>query len=256
MAKQVAAKQRFRRGIYLLPSLFTTGNLFFGYASVIATVQGDYRRAALFIGISFVLDGVDGRLARVTKSQTDFGSIYDSLADLVAFGIAPAVLVFSWSLWHFDRIGWLIGFLFVICAAARLARFTVQPSSAGRSFFSGLPAPAAAGLLAALTFFSPDRIVTLDAARALLAAVVVTAVLMISTVRYRSLKEVEFRRRQPYTLVALIGLAIVLIALDPPMVLLLLATGYVISGPVERLIVRLRHRGVRERPNPSPSRRV
>lgn len=243
---------RLRRGIYLLPSLLTTGNLFFGFYSIIASLRGDYRAAALAIGIAMLLDGLDGRVARLTDSQTDFGTAFDSLADVITFALAPAVLVFSWGLWDLRRFGWLAAFFFVTCGATRLARFTVQTSTADRRYFAGLPTPPAAGLLAALAFFSPARLHVQTLSWALLVLVVLVALLMISKVRYRSFKNIDLRQRQPYTLVALMALVILLIAADPQWVLLLTATLYVASGPTERLIGQWQQRRRRDAERAEP----
>ena len=238
--KTKPTQRQLRRGSYLLPTLFTTGNLFFGFFSLVATLRGDFRSAALAIGISLLLDGLDGRIARMTNTQTDFGNAFDSLADVIAFGLSPALLAFGWGLWNLGRVGWLASFFFVVCAAARLARFTVQSGTTDRRYFAGLPTPPAAGLLASLSFFHPARIETIFSAWLLVALLSIVALLMISKIRYLSFKEVGLQHRQPYTLVALLGFAITMIAFDPPFVLLLIASAYVASGPAEWTIRRLR----------------
>lgn len=241
-----------RKGIYLLPSLLTTGNLFAGYYSVVATLHGDFRAAAVALGIAFVLDGLDGRLARLTNTQSDFGQAYDSLADVIAFGAAPAVLALSWGLWDLGRLGWLASFFYLVCAAMRLARFSLHLSG-DRRFFVGYPSPASAGLLAALAFYSPERVQSLLAARLLLVVVLLTAGLMISRFRYRSFKDVNLRRRQPAIVVVLLATVIALIALDPENVLLLLSVAYILSGPAEKLWHRLMSREADGRPEPHES---
>ena len=241
-----AARKKFRKGIFLLPSVFTVGNLFCGYYSIVSTLHGDYAEAALAIGIAIVLDGLDGRIARLTNSQTDFGSAFDSIADVLTFGMAPAALVFSWGLWDLGRIGWMTSFIFLTCAATRLARFTVQASQHDRRFFVGLAAPPAAGLLAALAFYSPTRIAAPSVTYFVLALVGVLSFLMISKLRYRSFKDIDLRRPQRYSLVALLAIIIWLIALDPHTVLLLLAATYAASGPADRLWQQLRRRRVSE----------
>ena len=241
-----AARQRFQRGIFLLPSLFTLGNLFCGYYSIVSTLHGDYWSAALVIGIAIVLDGLDGRIARLTNSQTAFGSAFDSIADVLTFGMAPAALVFSWGLWDLGRIGWVTSFFFLTCAATRLARFTVQASQHDRRFFAGMPAPPAAGMLAALAFYSPARISTPGVTYFTLVLVAALSLLMISKLRYRSFKDVDLRRPQRYSMVALLAVIVWLIALEPQTVLLLLSATYTASGPVERLWQQLRRRRVHE----------
>ena len=232
-----------RRGIYVLPSLLTTGNLFAGYYSIVSTLHGEYRAAALAIGIAFVIDGLDGRIARLTRTQSEFGKAYDSIADVVTFGAAPAALALSWGLWDLGRVGWLASFFYLACAAMRLARFSIHSGSVDRRFFVGLPSPASAGLLAALSFYWPHKLVAMAAARVFLLLVLATAALMVSPVRYRSFKEFDLRRRQPYTVVLLLAMVIALIALDPEHVLLLLALTYALSGPAERAWLRARRRG-------------
>lgn len=235
-----------RKGIYLLPSLLTTGNLFAGYYSVVAALHGEYRAAAMALGVAFVLDGLDGRLARLTNTQSDFGQAYDSLADVIAFGAAPAVLVLSWGLWDLGRVGWLASFFYLVCAAMRLARFSLH-AGVDRRYFIGYPSPASAGLLAALAFYFPARVESMLGARALLAVVLACAVLMISRFRYRSFKDVNLRRRQPAIVVVLLATVIALIALDPENVLLLLSIGYILSGPTEKLWHRIARREAESR---------
>lgn len=235
-------REQFQRGIYLLPSTFTVGNLFCGYYSLVATLQGKYEAAAVAVGIAIVLDGLDGRIARMTDSQTAFGSAFDSIADVLTFGLAPAALIFSWGLWDLGRVGWMTSFFFLACSATRLARFTVQAAHHDRRYFVGMPAPPAAGLLVALPFYAPVRLGSPTVTYVILALVVVLSFLMISKVRYRTFKDVDLRRRQRYTLVTLIALVLWLIASAPQTVLLLLAATYAVSGPAERLWWQLRRR--------------
>jgi CDP-diacylglycerol--serine O-phosphatidyltransferase len=229
-----------RRGIYVLPSLLTTGNLFAGYFSIVSAVHGEYREAAIALFIAFILDGLDGRIARLTNTQSEFGKIYDSLADVLTFGAAPAVLLLSWGLWDLGRIGWLTSFFFLVCAAVRLARFSAQDTSPDRRFFVGLPTPAAAGLFASVAFYYPVQLQDLNPRRLLIFAVILTSLAMVSQVRYRSFKDIDLRRRQPYRIIIVLATIILLIALDPERVLLLMTTGYALSGPAERLVGRLR----------------
>jgi len=233
-------RQRLRRGIYVLPSLLTTGNLFAGYYSIVSALHGEFRAAAIALGIAFVLDGLDGRIARMTNTQSEFGKVYDSLADLLSWGAAPAVLLLSWGLWDLGRVGWLTSFFFLVCTAIRLARFGVNDGTTDHRFFVGLPSPAAACLFAALAFYNPEAIGSLTLSRVLLGGVVVVALLMVSKIRYRSFKDFDLRRRQPYTVIVILAVVIYLIALDPERVLLMIAGGYVISGPIERLVARAR----------------
>jgi len=240
MIRKPKATQQLKRGIPLLPSLFTTGNLFCGYYSVIATLQGKYAPAALAIGIAMVADGLDGRIARMTNSQSAFGEAFDSITDVLTFGMAPAALTFSWALSDLERIGWITAFFFLACSATRLARFTVQASSHDRRYFAGLPAPPAAATLAAMAFYSPAQVSNEVVSYGVVAMVVMLALLMISKVRYRSFKNVDLRARRPYPLIALLAIAFALVANAPQTVLLLMAAVYVASGPAERLLLQLR----------------
>lgn len=231
--------RRLRRGIYLLPSLLTTGNLFAGYYSIVATLHGDFRAAAIAIGIAFVLDGLDGRIARLTNTQSEFGQAYDSLADVIAFGAAPGVLALSWGLWELGRVGWAVSFIYVACAAVRLSRFNVHASS-DRRYFVGYPSPAAAGLVASFAFYWPTRLDSIIGPRLFLMVVVAGGLLMVSHFRYRSFKDIELRRPQPTIVIVLVAMLIALIALDPENVLLLISIVYLASGPAERLWSRSR----------------
>lgn len=245
MSDRRSRRKRLRRGIYILPSLLTTGNLFAGYFAIVATLQGEYRSAAIALGIAFVIDGLDGRIARMTRTQSEFGEVYDSVADVVSFGAAPAVLALSWGLWDLGRIGWIASFFYLTCAAIRLARFSVQAGTSDHRFFVGLPSPASAGLLASLALYWPDRPGSLLSARLLLGVVLLASALMVSKVRYRSFKNFDLRQRQPYTVIVLLAMFIALVALDPEHVLLLLSVGYALSGPAERVATRLWRRGAR-----------
>ncbi len=232
-------RRRFRRGVFMLPSLLTTGTLFAGYYSIVASLQGEYRSAAIAIGAAFIIDGLDGRIARLTNSQTDFGKAYDSLADVIAFGAAPAVLMLSWGLWNLGRVGWLASFFFLVCVALRLGRFGVEGD---RPFFVGLPSPAAASLVGAGAFYWPARVESLLMVRVLLACLLLVSLLMVSRLRYRSFKYFDLRRRRPHIVIVLLASVIVLIVLDPENVLLLTATTYALSGPVDKALSRIARR--------------
>jgi CDP-diacylglycerol--serine O-phosphatidyltransferase len=144
--------ERFRRGIFLVPSMFTLANLFCGYACVVYATRGDFETGGLLIGIAMIIDMLDGLIARLTNSQSAFGAELDSLADVVSFGLAPAILAFTWGLWPLGRLGWAAGFIYVTAAALRLARFNIQSSSADKKYFAGMPSPAAAGVIASSSF--------------------------------------------------------------------------------------------------------
>ena len=220
-----------RRGIYLLATLFTVGNMFCGYSSVVLSSIGRLETAALMIVLAAVLDGLDGRIARLTGSTSAFGIEFDSLADIVSFGVAPAMLAFHWSLGP-GRIGWSLAFLFVVAVAMRLARFNIQTSAADKRFFIGLPAPMAGCVLASLVFTFPELPQSRWMAIALAGLVLCIAFLMISRVRYRSFRELDLRNRRSYIFVLPIAAILVAIVMRPKIVLPVLCSVYLVSGPV------------------------
>jgi CDP-diacylglycerol--serine O-phosphatidyltransferase len=238
-----APKQRFRRGASILPSLFTTGNLFLGFWAIVKAFDGRYAEAAPLIGCAIVLDMLDGRIARLTGTASEFGGELDSLADAISFGVAPALMAYRWALDEVPRVGWLAAFLFVICGVLRLARFNVQRHAVDGRFFVGLPIPAAAGQIAAVVAFAPARAGERAEALLALALVVCLAFLMVSTLRYRSFKGLDLRKRRSYINVLGIALLFVLIAAHLEYSLLVLASLYTLSGPgayVAALIFRRR----------------
>lgn len=244
-------RRRFRRGVYLLPSLLTLGNLFCGYACIVySMLRSEFDTAAMYIGIAFVLDGLDGRIARMTGTTSEFGLEFDSLADVISFGVAPAVLAFSWGLQPLGRLGWAAGFMFASAAAMRLARFNIQTGSVDKRYFVGLPSPAAAAVPAATVFAYPAGLYDYRAALPALAMVLVPAVLMVSTLRFRSFKTIDLQSRRPYPVLILMAGAIWLIASHPRFVLVVLAYGYVVSAFVGLAMSRLRHRGDRAKGSP------
>src|SRR5262247_1694440 len=190
-------RRRFRRGVYILPSLFTLGNMFCGYACIVYAMRGEFETAAPFIGFAIVLDMLDGRIARLTGAESDFGLQFDSLADVISFGLAPAILSFTWGLQPLGRLGWAAGFLFVTGAAIRLARFNIQSASGGdKRYFVGMPSPAAAGIVASTVYVYPWGLQDYRAALPVLAIVAVPALLMVSTIRFRSFKTIDLKIRR------------------------------------------------------------
>jgi CDP-diacylglycerol--serine O-phosphatidyltransferase len=236
------ASRRFRRGVYLLPSLLTLGNLFCGYACIVYTMRGEYATAAPFIGIAFILDGLDGRIARMTGVEGPFGLQFDSLADMISFGLAPAILAYSWGLTPFGRWGWAAGFIFVTAAAMRLARFTIQASSADKRYFVGMPSPAAASVVAATIFAYPTGLRETSGAAPVMALVLVPAFLMVSTIRFRSFKSLDLQAPRSYTVLFVLALVIAAIFAQPAGALAILAYAYLASAFVELAINRLRRR--------------
>ena len=239
-------RPRFRRGVYLLPSLFTMGNMACGYACIVYAMRGDYETAAPFIGIAFLLDALDGRIARMTGAASDFGVEFDSLADVISFGVAPAILSYSWGLAPLGRLGLAAGFLFVATAAMRLARFNIQSAAGGdKRYFVGMPSPAAAAVPAATVYAYPWGLHDYSAALPALAMVIVPSVLMISTIRFRSFKNLDLQSRRPYTVLIFIAAGIVAIWSHPRGVLVVMAYAYLSSAFVGMAISRVRHRGAR-----------
>ena len=238
--RAVARRRRLRRGIYLLPSAFTMGNIFLGFWAIVLGLRGRFDVAALAVAGAAVLDGIDGRIARLTNTESDFGREFDSLADVITFGVTPALLAFLWGLQEFPRLGWLVPLFFVVCGATRLARFNVQTKVHDKRFFAGLPIPAAAGTVGSVLFFDPDRDWRTWMAVGLLVAMALIGFLMVSTIRYRSFKQLDLRRRRSYRLLLLFGVVLLLLAWKPHEALVVLAITYTASGPVEWAISRLR----------------
>ena len=235
--------ERFRRGVFLLPSLMTVGNLFCGYACVVYSTRGDFDTAAVLIGIAMVLDTLDGFLARLTNSSSAFGVELDSLADVVSFGLAPAILAFTWGLWSLGRLGWAAGFIYVTAAAMRLARFNIQTgSTADKRYFAGLPSPAAAGVIASTVYMYPWGLQDPRVALLGLPMVLVPGVLMVSTIRFRSIKAIDVGWRRSYIALFLGAIAIALVASQPRLALVVLSYSYIVWAVASFLVSRLRRR--------------
>lgn len=226
-------RRHLRRGIYLLPTLFTTGNLFCGFTSLVQSSQGQFTLAAMLIIGAGILDGLDGRIARLTNTSSEFGVQFDSLADIASFGIAPAFLIHQWGLVPLGRRGWLIAFLYVACAAMRLARFNIQRHVVDKRYFAGLASPAGAAVLTCTAFAFPDGPGPLWVSAVVAGMVAAAALLMVSRLRYRSFKDIDLKRPRSYLSVLLLALAGVLIGLaDPQYALLALSLAYALSGPL------------------------
>jgi len=234
--------RRPRRGVSVLPSLFTLANLFCGYACVVYAMRGEFATAAPLIGIAVVLDMLDGRIARMTGTASEFGVQFDSMADIVSFGMAPAILAFAWGLSSLGRLGWTAAFLFVTAAALRLARFNVQAGSTDKRYFIGMPSPAAAGIVAATVYAYPAGFSERHFAAPLVLLVVVPAALMVSTIRFRSFKSLDTNSRHPFRLLIFFALFIAALVTRPEEVLVLLAYTYLASPLIGALAARLRRR--------------
>jgi CDP-diacylglycerol--serine O-phosphatidyltransferase len=236
-------QQRFKRGVYLLPSVFTVANLFCGYGCVVYATQRDFDTAAVLIGIAMVLDTLDGFVARLTKTSSAFGVQLDSLADVVSFGLAPAILAFTWGLWPLKRLGWAAGFIYVTAAAMRLARFNIQTAAApDKRYFVGMPSPAAAGVIASTIYLFPDGPRDQQFALAGLAMVVVPALLMVSTIRFRSVKAIDVGWRRSYFALFLVAVLFALVASHPRLALVTMAYTYTVGALLMWAYARLRRR--------------
>lgn len=221
------------RGIYLLPNLFTTAALFAGFYAIVSGMRGEFEHAAIAIFVAMVLDGLDGRVARMTKTQTAFGAQYDSLSDLVSFGLAPALVSYNWGLSELGKAGWLAAFIFTATGALRLARFNIQIGHVDKRYFIGLPTPAAAAVVAGMVWMGNEFEFSGKRISAIVALITVAiGVLMVSRLRYYSFKEIDFKENVPF--VSIIGLVLVfsVIAWNPPIVLFAMFFIYAISGPI------------------------
>lgn len=229
-----------RKGIYLLPNALTTASLFSGFYAIVSAANGVFDNAAIAIFVSMILDGLDGRVARLTNTQSKFGEEYDSLADMVAFGVAPGLVAFFWSLNSLGQVGWAITFIYVAGAALRLARFNTQIGSVDKKFFVGLASPAAAACVAGLVWcfhaVEPASWLTL------MTIIVVggCGVLMVSNILYKSFKDLDMRGRVPFAAILLVVLVFVVVALDPATVLFTGFLAYALSGPILSLFRRSR----------------
>jgi CDP-diacylglycerol---serine O-phosphatidyltransferase len=239
-------KRALRRGMYIIPSFFTVSNIFCGFYSVSSAMRGNYELAGILIGIAMILDTLDGRIARLTHTASEFGVQLDSLADVITFGVAPAMLCYQWAFLNFerhiiDRAGWLACFLFVVCAASRLARFNVQTTVVhDKRYFIGMPTPAAAGMIASTVYCFPERINGEIPAIIALVMMLVLSFLMVSKVRYRTFKDINLREPRSYRITVVIALIIFFMALDLKRALISIATVYAISGLIEFLIGKRR----------------
>jgi CDP-diacylglycerol--serine O-phosphatidyltransferase len=247
--------ERFRRGVYLLPSMMTVSNLLCGYASIVYSTRGDFDTAAVLIGIGMVVDTLDGFFARLTHSQSAFGAELDSLADIVTFGVAPAILAFTWGLWPLGRFGWAAGFIYVTAAAMRLARFNIQGMAAtDRRYFAGLPSPAAASVTASTVFLYPWGVQDVRIAAVAVTMLLVPGFLMVSTIRFRSVKSIDVGWRRSPLAVLLGAVVIAAIAVHPRIALVVLSYAYVLAALIMFLYARLHRRpAVPPAPTPAPA---
>lgn len=236
------------RGVYLLPNLFTTGALFAGFYAIVAAINDQFEAAAIAVFFAMILDGVDGRVARLTHTESEFGVQYDSLSDMVSFGVAPALVMYEWALhdmanlgWAPAKLGWLVAFTYAACGALRLARFNTQTGSADKRFFIGLPSPSAAAVTMGLVWFGDD--LGVPGNNMLWVSLFITlaaGLLMVSNIRYRSFKDLDVRDRMPFVAALAVLAIFVLFSLDPPKVLFAVFFLYAMSGPVQAFLRRRR----------------
>jgi len=243
-----------RRGVYLLPNLLTTAALFAGFYAIVAAMNGKFEPASVAIFVAMVLDGLDGRVARMTNTQSDFGAEYDSLSDMVSFGLAPALVMYIWSLsslvdygWQWGKLGWLGAFIYVAAAALRLARFNTKASSTDKRYFQGLPSPAAAAVVIGMVWALFDQGVKgQDVAPFALLLTIITGLLMVSNISYYSFKDLDFKNKVPFIAVFAVVLVFVLASIDPPKVLFGCFLIYTLSGPIVSVMRRIRKRSQRQ----------
>jgi CDP-diacylglycerol--serine O-phosphatidyltransferase len=247
MGDEPVVTQKRRRGIYLLPNLFTTAAMFAGFYGIVAAINDRFETAAVSIFAAMVLDGVDGRVARLTNTQSAFGAEYDSLSDMVSFGLAPALISYLWALHSFGKTGWVVAFLFATMAALRLARFNTQVGKGEKRYFQGLPSPSAAALVAGIVWVGTEGSLRDSAAMATLTMAVTAAagLLMVSNIRYHSFKELDLQGRVPFFIMLVVVLAFVFISINPPLHIFLGFLVYAASGPVLTLLFMRKRRAAR-----------
>ena len=230
---------RLQRGIYVLPNLLTSANLFCGFYAIVAAIQGQFLRGAVAIMVAAIFDGLDGKIARVTRTVSRFGLEYDSLCDAISFGIAPAVLVYLWTLQPFGRLGWLAALIYVFCGTLRLARFNTQAHVVGSDYFNGLPIPAAAFMIASTVLLlyrfggtGTTKHVTI------LILIYVLSFLMVSTIKYYSFKQAELFKKMKFNMLVIVVMSFIVIAAEPSIAFFVIILCYVLSGPFTTLWLR------------------
>jgi CDP-diacylglycerol--serine O-phosphatidyltransferase len=234
---------RRHRGIYLLPNLFTTGALFSGFYAITSAINHHFEAAAVSLFIAMILDGLDGRVARLTNTQSEFGVQYDSLSDMVSFGVAPGLVMYLWAFTSLGKVGLFAAFVHTAGGALRLARFNTQVETADKRYFQGLPSPAAAAVLAGFLWMSLEYKYDVDSIKYLvLLLTVCTGLLMVSNFRYSSFKEIDFKGKVPFVMAIAVMLGFSFIMAQPQTMLFVLSIAYAISGPVITLVMRRRKR--------------
>lgn len=238
-----------RRGIYLLPNLFTTAALFAGFYAIVSAMNGRFENAAIAVFVAMILDGLDGRVARMTNTQSEFGAEYDSLSDMVSFGLAPALVMYQWALQGMGKLGWIAAFIYTAGAALRLARFNTQIGIADKRFFQGLASPAAAAIVTGMVWVGHDNQWNVENWRWFaLALTVLAGLLMVSNFRYYSFKDINLRGKVPFVAALAVVLILAIISLEPPTMLFMTFLIYAISGPVVTVVLR-RHPPAQKTPS-------
>jgi len=240
-----------RRGIYLLPNLITTAALFAGFYGIVAATQDKFEQACVAIFIAMILDALDGRVARMTNTQSEFGAEYDSLADMGSFGLAPALIMYEWSLsslvnvsWHWGKLGWLAAFLYVASGALRLARFNTKASNTDKRYFQGLPSPAAAAVVVGFVWACFDNGISGDSvAMIALPIIVFSGLMMVSNISFYSFKDIDFHNKVPFMAMLVVVMIFVFASIDPPITLFGCFMLYALSGPAISIMRRFKKRG-------------
>lgn len=228
----VSSESARHRGIYLLPNLFTTGALFAGFYAIVAGMKGQFEPAAIAVFVAMIMDTLDGRVARLTNTQSVFGAQYDSLSDMICFGLTPALVSFNWALSGLGKLGWLAAFIYTAATALRLARFNTQLGTADKRYFIGLPCPTAAAVVSGLVWFGTDLNIIGRQISIIVALILVSlGILMVSNLRYYSFKEIDFKGHVPFFSVLVMVVIFSVIAWDPPSVLFMMFFLYALSGP-------------------------
>lgn len=231
-----------RRGIYLLPNLFTIGALFSGFFSIVASFNGNYETAAIAIFVAMIMDSMDGKVARLTNTMSAFGAEFDSMSDMVSFAVAPAVLAYAWNLSTLGKFGWAAAFIYTVSVALRLARFNTQLETNGKRYFQGLASPAGAAVVSSLVWILTELNLTNTTVTLITAfTMIAVGVLMVSNIRYRSFKDAELKSNVRFVVILVTVLIIALISIEPEKVLFVIFAGYAISGPIATI------RGLKER---------
>lgn len=228
-------KMRIKKGIYILPNLFTSASLFCGFYSIIASYKEHFVPASVTILFAVIFDGLDGRIARLTNTTSKFGAEYDSLADVIAFGVAPSLLAYCWAMSIYGKWGWIVAFLFVLCGALRLARYNIQIGIIESSVFNGLPIPAAASVIATtVIFFSSDYVGVEGKFHSvfIMVFVILLSLLMVSGIKYYSFKDMKLLTRKPFTIFFWLVVSSIIIVAEPELMFFVLILGYALSGPI------------------------